>query len=84
MKAVRFHGQKDIRVEEVEEPQCGKGQIKVRLHQAHTFSRPTAAVAPSSLSLPCGLAHRYLGSRSNLLSAASVAQIFMNSSVERI
>jgi threonine dehydrogenase-like Zn-dependent dehydrogenase len=30
MKAVRFHGQKDIRFEEIEEPTCGKGQIKVR------------------------------------------------------
>lgn len=30
MKAVRFHGQKDIRLEEVEEPKCGSGQIKIK------------------------------------------------------
>jgi threonine dehydrogenase-like Zn-dependent dehydrogenase len=29
MKAVRFHGQRDVRVEEVEEPKCGVGQVKV-------------------------------------------------------
>ncbi|KAH8433441.1 uncharacterized protein LDX57_011075 [Aspergillus melleus] len=30
MKAVRFHGPGDIRIEEIEEPVCGKGQVKVR------------------------------------------------------
>ncbi|KAL8857482.1 MAG: hypothetical protein Q9178_005976 [Gyalolechia marmorata] len=30
MKAVRFHGQKDIRLEEIEIPTCGKGQVKVK------------------------------------------------------
>ncbi|KAL8731168.1 MAG: hypothetical protein Q9166_003575 [cf. Caloplaca sp. 2 TL-2023] len=30
MKAVRFHGQKDIRLEDVEVPKCGKGQVKVK------------------------------------------------------
>ena len=29
MKALRFHGQKDIRLDEVEVPKCGKGQVKV-------------------------------------------------------
>lgn len=29
MKAVRFHGQKDIRLEDVEVPKCGEGQVKV-------------------------------------------------------
>lgn len=29
MKALRFHGQKDIRLDEVEIVQCGKGQVKV-------------------------------------------------------
>lgn len=29
MKAVRFHGQKDIRLENIEIPKCGKGQVKV-------------------------------------------------------
>ena len=38
MKAVRFHGQKDIRLDEVEVPKCGKGQVKVsglRLSDTH-------------------------------------------------
>ncbi|PYI11784.1 alcohol dehydrogenase [Aspergillus sclerotiicarbonarius CBS 121057] len=30
MKAVRFHGRGDIRVEEIDEPTCGKGQVKMR------------------------------------------------------
>lgn len=30
MKALRFHGQKDIRLEEIEVPKCGKAQIKVK------------------------------------------------------
>ncbi|PYI23724.1 GroES-like protein [Aspergillus japonicus CBS 114.51] len=30
MKAVRFHGRGDIRVDEIEEPTCGKGQVKMR------------------------------------------------------
>lgn len=29
MKAVRFHGPGDIRLDEIEEPVCGKGQVKV-------------------------------------------------------
>lgn len=31
MKSVRFHGPGDIRLDEVEEPVCGKGQVKVSL-----------------------------------------------------
>lgn len=31
MKAIRFHGPGDIRLDEVEEPVCGKGQVKVSL-----------------------------------------------------
>ncbi|PYH49503.1 uncharacterized protein BP01DRAFT_420446 [Aspergillus saccharolyticus JOP 1030-1] len=30
MKAVRFHGRGDIRLDEIEEPTCGKGQVKLR------------------------------------------------------
>lgn len=30
MKSVRFHGPGDIRVDEIEEPVCGKGQVKIR------------------------------------------------------
>lgn len=33
MRAVRFHGRQDIRLDEVEEPVCGNGQVKVRLFQ---------------------------------------------------
>ena len=29
MKALRFHGQKDIRLEDIEIPECGEGQVKV-------------------------------------------------------
>lgn len=29
MKAVRFHGQRDIRLDDVEIVQCGRGQVKV-------------------------------------------------------
>jgi len=30
MNAVRFHGQEDLRYEQVPEPECGKGQIKIK------------------------------------------------------
>ena len=30
MKACRFWGQKDLRVEDIPVPSCGKGQIKVK------------------------------------------------------
>jgi threonine dehydrogenase-like Zn-dependent dehydrogenase len=30
MRAARFHGIGDIRVEEIEEPKCGEGQVKVK------------------------------------------------------
>lgn len=29
MKALRFHGRQDLRLDEVEEPTCGYGQVKV-------------------------------------------------------
>lgn len=31
MRAVRFHGRRDIRIDEVQEPVCGKGQVKASL-----------------------------------------------------
>jgi len=31
MKSARFHGPGDIRVDAIEEPMCGKGQVKVRI-----------------------------------------------------
>ncbi|SLM35205.1 sorbitol dehydrogenase protein [Lasallia pustulata] len=30
MQALRFHGQKDIRLEEIDIPTCGKGQVKIK------------------------------------------------------
>ena len=30
MRAARYYGTEDIRVEEIEEPKCGEGQIKVK------------------------------------------------------
>jgi D-arabinose 1-dehydrogenase-like Zn-dependent alcohol dehydrogenase len=30
MNAVRFHGKEDLRYEQVPEPDCGKGQIKIK------------------------------------------------------
>jgi hypothetical protein len=30
MRAARYYGKEDIRVEEIEEPGCGEGQIKVK------------------------------------------------------
>jgi threonine dehydrogenase-like Zn-dependent dehydrogenase len=30
MRAARFHGIGDIRIEQIEEPKCGDGQVKVK------------------------------------------------------
>jgi hypothetical protein len=30
MKAVRFHGKEDLRFEDIPEPTCGPGQVKVK------------------------------------------------------
>jgi threonine dehydrogenase-like Zn-dependent dehydrogenase len=30
MNAVRFHGQEDLRFEQIPEPECGKGQVKIK------------------------------------------------------
>lgn len=30
MKAVRFHGKNDLRYEDIPNPTCGKGQIKIK------------------------------------------------------
>lgn len=30
MSALRFHGKEDLRLEQIEEPKCGKGQIKIK------------------------------------------------------
>ena len=38
MKALRFHGQNDIRLEDVEIPKCGMDQVKVGSYHAFRFS----------------------------------------------
>lgn len=30
MKAVRFHGKLDLRYEDIPNPKCGKGQVKIK------------------------------------------------------
>lgn len=38
MRAVRYHGQGDIRVEEIQEPgSCGVGEVKVRMNILFLF-----------------------------------------------
>ena len=37
MKALRYHGQKDIRLEQVEIPTCGKNHVKVQGDGCHIF-----------------------------------------------
>lgn len=43
MRAVRFHGRGDIRLDEVEEPVCGSGQVKVR-STYRQYSRHTVQI----------------------------------------
>jgi threonine dehydrogenase-like Zn-dependent dehydrogenase len=50
MRAVRFHGQKDIRVEEIEEPVIEKGKVKVRcLRMPGSFNTVLPSFLPSFL-----------------------------------
>jgi hypothetical protein len=50
MRAVRFHGQKDIRVEEIEEPVIEKGKVKVRcLRMPGSFNTVVRFFLPSFL-----------------------------------
>ena len=37
MKALRFHGQRDLRLEELEIPVCGKDQVKVAVDRRVDF-----------------------------------------------
>ena len=30
MKAVRFHGKRDLRYEDIPNPECGRGQVKIK------------------------------------------------------
>ncbi|KAJ5227284.1 uncharacterized protein N7469_007290 [Penicillium citrinum] len=73
MRAVRFHGREDIRLDEVEEPSCGIGQVKIRpafvgicgsdIHEY--LSGPSAVpVTPHPITggtLPTVLGHEFSG-----------------------
>ncbi|RAK97547.1 uncharacterized protein BO80DRAFT_389620 [Aspergillus ibericus CBS 121593] len=73
MKAVRFHGRGDIRVEEIEEPTCGKGQVKMRPafvgicgSDIHEYSGGPVLVPQkphgiTGASLPVTLGHEFSG-----------------------
>ncbi|OJZ88611.1 hypothetical protein ASPFODRAFT_205720 [Aspergillus luchuensis CBS 106.47] len=73
MKAARFHGRGDIRVEEIEEPTCGKGQVKMRPSfvgicgsDIHEYSGgpvlvPEKPHAITGTSLPVTLGHEFSG-----------------------
>ncbi|KAJ5629349.1 hypothetical protein N7528_003006 [Penicillium herquei] len=73
MRAVRFHGREDVRVDEVEEPVCGAGQIKIRpafvgicgsdLHEyLHgPFAVPTTPHKVTGDQLPTTLGHEFSG-----------------------
>ncbi|PWY81046.1 alcohol dehydrogenase [Aspergillus eucalypticola CBS 122712] len=73
MKAARFHGRGDIRVEEIEEPRCGKGQVKMRPSfvgicgsDIHEYSGgpvlvPEKPHAITGTSLPVTLGHEFSG-----------------------
>ena len=51
MKAVRFHGQRDIRLDEVPIPVCGKGQVKVGINRTRGLLNATDALVRSGLLL---------------------------------
>ncbi|GLA40346.1 hypothetical protein AnigIFM63309_007966 [Aspergillus niger] len=73
MKAARFHGRGDIRVEEIEEPACGKGQVKMRPSfvgicgsDIHEYSGGPVLVPEkphgiTGTSLPVTLGHEFSG-----------------------
>ncbi|GCB22884.1 (R,R)-butanediol dehydrogenase [Aspergillus awamori] len=73
MKAARFHGRGDIRVEEIEEPTCGKGQVKMRPSfvgicgsDIHEYSGGPVLVPEephgiTGTSLPVTLGHEFSG-----------------------
>ncbi|KAJ5123273.1 hypothetical protein N7448_009370 [Penicillium atrosanguineum] len=73
MRAVRFHGREDIRLDEVEEPVCGSGQVKIKsafvgicgsdLHEYLTGPH-SVPVHPHPLTgekLPTALGHEFSG-----------------------
>ncbi|KAI9373657.1 chaperonin 10-like protein [Aspergillus egyptiacus] len=73
MRAVRFHGRGDIRVDQIDEPVCGEGQVKIRpafvgicgsdLHEylAGPITVPTKPHAITGGQLPVTLGHEFSG-----------------------
>lgn len=75
MNAVRFHGQKDIRLEKIPIPQCGKGQVKIApkfcgicgtdLHEylggANLIPQPGHPHGITGETLPLTLGHEFSG-----------------------
>ncbi|KAI9930359.1 hypothetical protein ASPWEDRAFT_26889 [Aspergillus wentii DTO 134E9] len=73
MRAVRFHGRGDIRVDQIEEPVCGNGQVKIKpafagicgsdLHE-YLIGPTTIPVTPHPITgamLPVTLGHEFSG-----------------------
>ncbi|KAJ5295532.1 hypothetical protein N7508_010353 [Penicillium antarcticum] len=73
MRAVRFHGREDIRIDEVEEPICGYGQVKLQvgsrsiglgyIHEylAGPMAVPVTPHAVTGEKLPTTLGHEFSG-----------------------
>lgn len=73
MRAVRFHGRRDVRIDQIPEPECGDGQVKIRpafagicgsdLHEYLTGpkSAPTTPHPITGETLPVTLGHEFSG-----------------------
>ncbi|KAJ0414912.1 chaperonin 10-like protein [Aspergillus carlsbadensis] len=73
MRAARFHGRGDVRIDQIEEPVCGEGQVKIRpafvgicgsdLHEylAGPIVIPTKPHALTGSQLPVTLGHEFSG-----------------------
>ena len=57
MKAVRFHGQKDIRLDDVVNVQCGRGQVKV----GSTLPNRNSSLPNFALSVLCQIKPAFVG-----------------------
>ncbi|KAL4760624.1 2,3-butanediol dehydrogenase [Aspergillus foveolatus] len=73
MRAVRFHGRRDIRVDQIDEPSCAEGQVKIRpafvgicgsdLHEylSGPIVIPTTPHPLTGAQLPVTLGHEFSG-----------------------
>lgn len=59
MKAVRFHGKDDIRIEQIPVPKLGHGQVKVSLH-TNPFVDRVANIFLASTTMGGNLRQRYV------------------------